>query len=322
MQRIISIDIARALCMIWIVAFWHLGPRLGYNIQKDVCYETITYISLAAFTFYSGLFLGKKEISAFDFYKKRFIRFYPLFFMVCVLMYMSHGGIKSLLHLFYALTGLSIFIPPHTPVLWYMDMLLVFYVITPVMLESKYLTIGGGKTVNILIRAFILYSLFYVMSCYTRMEGILQYFPFYIVGMIIPINSVQIGSFKRCIALATTMTVWLIIILLLIIKYGLFRDLYVEELLNVCGVFLIIAVTNIVEKKANSRVLELFSILSYASLTAYLLHNMCFGIFKAISSDADGTIPIYMAPMILVIIFVVSYYVQKLYDKLVFKMSK
>ena len=137
MERLLSVDIARFLCMIWIVAFWHLGPRLGLAIQESICCETITYIALAAFTFYSGLFLGKKNVSAVDFYKKRLIRFYPMFVVVCILMFVGHGGIKSFAHLMYALTGLSVFVPPHTPILWYMDMLIVFYAITPIIIPKR-----------------------------------------------------------------------------------------------------------------------------------------------------------------------------------------
>ena len=141
-----SVDIAKSICMIWIIAFWHLGPRMGYDMNSNPVYGILTDIALAAFTFYSGLFLGKKDVSAKEFFKKRFVRFYPLFAFVCIMMYMSHSGIKSLSHLACALTGLSVFVGPHTPVLWYMDMLLVLYLLTPVFVPRRGVSFGrpGG----------------------------------------------------------------------------------------------------------------------------------------------------------------------------------
>ncbi len=142
-DRVISIDIARVLCMIWIVGFWHMGAYVGID-NINFGNGTVTHGALAAFTFFSGLFLGKKSIGAWEFYKARFVRLYPLFFLSCLIVYIGKGGINYFAHLLCSLTGLSIFMPPHTPTLWYVDMLLVMYALTPLLVSLKS-RMGGGR---------------------------------------------------------------------------------------------------------------------------------------------------------------------------------
>ena len=116
--------------MVWIVAYWHLCEYLGIDCNNAIS-STLTHSVLATFTLFSGFFLGQKAITAHEFYKKRLLRFYPLFFLACLLMFIGGGGIKSFLQFLMSITGLSVFWLPQPPTLWYMAMLMVFYVITP-----------------------------------------------------------------------------------------------------------------------------------------------------------------------------------------------
>ena len=90
-ERIYSLDCTRAICMLWIVALWHMESYLDITIK---CYITDDICSgvLAAFTFISGYFLGKKPVGnvkeLLTFYKKRILRFYPLFFVSCMIFYL------------------------------------------------------------------------------------------------------------------------------------------------------------------------------------------------------------------------------------------
>ena len=76
------LDCARAVCMLYIVGFWHLFDYTGKSIVNPLTSQ-ITYGVLATFTFISSFFLGRKKItdmkSVLSFWGKRLIHFYPLF---------------------------------------------------------------------------------------------------------------------------------------------------------------------------------------------------------------------------------------------------
>ena len=73
------LDCARAVCMLYIVGFWHLFDYTGKNIVNPLTSQ-ITYGVLAVFMFFiSGYFWGKKKItdmkSVLSFWIKRLIHF-------------------------------------------------------------------------------------------------------------------------------------------------------------------------------------------------------------------------------------------------------
>lgn len=312
-ERIVCIDIARSLCMVWIVAFWHMCPYLGIN-NNNIWNATVTHVSLAAFTFFSGLFLGKKQEGTKSFYYGRFIRIYPMFFIICIIVYIGHGGINTLSHLFCSLTGLSIFMPPHTPTLWYVDMLIILYAITPILLTQKFTLFGGG-ILDVVLKALMLFSLLYVMQFYVHLEvSILQYLPFYIIGILTPIKAIKLSSNKalKCITFSLLAVA---VLMMLIVKFELPKGLFIHELINGFGVVSLIIVSNIIEKLSNDNVLSLFKKLAYASFMAYLLHRTLYKVFKVIFASNDGNIPVYIAPMMVAFLFVFSFFAQYYYDK-------
>ena len=61
MKRISYMDTMRALCMLWIIAIWHIGRYLETGrtfVPYNEYTECITTGILATFTFLSGYFLG------------------------------------------------------------------------------------------------------------------------------------------------------------------------------------------------------------------------------------------------------------------------
>lgn len=56
-MRIRYLDKTRAICMIWIVAVWHLADYCDITIKNQIT-SNITYGVLGAFTFLSGVMLG------------------------------------------------------------------------------------------------------------------------------------------------------------------------------------------------------------------------------------------------------------------------
>ena len=85
-HRIIEFDFIRGLCMLYIVGVWHLNNYLGADMQfKGDVFVYIKNAVLATFTFISGYMLRKYKFSSWHdvlvFYKKRVLRFYPLFLL-------------------------------------------------------------------------------------------------------------------------------------------------------------------------------------------------------------------------------------------------
>lgn len=58
-KRVLFLDFARMLCMLWIVGVWHMQAYLsdGFAVQNRIT-ENVTIGVLATFTFISGFFLG------------------------------------------------------------------------------------------------------------------------------------------------------------------------------------------------------------------------------------------------------------------------
>lgn len=88
-KRILGFDVARIFSIIWIVAVYHVLPSAGLPLTSQI--KVITYTSLGIFTFLSAFLLTSRY--SFDnlgeallFYKKRMLRFYPLFLLSSVIL--------------------------------------------------------------------------------------------------------------------------------------------------------------------------------------------------------------------------------------------
>lgn len=161
MKRNYGIDTARGLCMLYIVGIFHLTQYLGknYYLLYNAVGNNIMCASLGTFSFLSGLLLGKKYVFAsmkdvLYFYKKRVIRFYPLFIIATLLLWFI--GMNSLYQSIIGLLGLSPFTSNQPMTLWYISMLIVFYFITPVCVNKYRLIISLGVCcITIIFHTFI-----------------------------------------------------------------------------------------------------------------------------------------------------------------------
>lgn len=136
-----AIDAARALLMLYVVSYLHLGGYVGDGqTHTGWASVAITQGVLGGFTFLSGYLLGLKPMtldlaSIGQYFRRRFMRVYPLFVLALlgfVLVGLTDGrtALRSLL-------GLSMFWgePPMT--LWYVVMLLVCYAFAPLLISGS-----------------------------------------------------------------------------------------------------------------------------------------------------------------------------------------
>ena len=307
--RVLFFDIARALCVVWIVLFWHGKDYLNadwsvYNHNVGF----ITDIALACFTFISGFFLGKKRRKAVDFYKARLKRFIVPLVVSCLIVSVF-GWFDSAMQFLFTITGLSCFFLPQPATFWYFAMVIVFYLITPPLLYKT-----DGKLWRIILRGVIVYLVFTVLYQYGHCDKrLLLYFPYYLAGICLTMDNVKYLLTKKYILVSVICL--------------FFLTFYISDSYNLMGggkralgVYLLIALSYCIERYMPAKVTNVFSIVAYASMFAYLFHREGYGVLQLVLVDImDVDIPVALLLIMTLAIFVGSYYAQKCYDWLLKK---
>ena len=148
LKRDYALDIVRVICTFWIIGVWHLCNYCESTtfISSSTLCSNVTITVLSCFMFLSGYLLKKyefcKKTDVLAFYKKRFFRFWILFFVASSALYVAGEFIGSkwfvsFLQYFFTIIGISSFFSPHPPTLWFMSMVMLFYIITPFLLWSN-----------------------------------------------------------------------------------------------------------------------------------------------------------------------------------------
>lgn len=189
-KKLIFIDYLRSFSMLYIVYYWHLlSYTNAYPDYRNPVAKTITYvIVLGLFTFISGFLNGKSVIKSstlFDFYIKRFLRIYPLY-LIAVFLFFIYGlndGITSLKSLFFV----SMFYKAAPLTLWFITMIMLFYLITPILVKItkyplKYLIFV------ILLMAFIIALLWIIPTIDIRLA---LYLPCFCLGIFCGFNGID-----------------------------------------------------------------------------------------------------------------------------------
>ena len=155
LKRDETLDVARALSVLWIVGILHLTTYIDTSAYSKMEWTVIfkgMYASLATFTFLSGYFLKNKSFGkdgdSYRFYMGRLKRFWIPFFIACTSLYIIGAVVgkpwfESPQNFVLSLCGLSIFFLPLPGTLWYMVMLLFFYILTPAIMRYRTRFWGG-----------------------------------------------------------------------------------------------------------------------------------------------------------------------------------
>lgn len=156
MQRDYRLDVARAICMIYVAAFAHLWayvhPDVSSVVSVHPVFRILSYSCLYLFTFASGYLLGGKYSFGIDgnskiwpFYKKRFFRTIPLFLLAAIVLYLI--GFNSARATLNGVLLISPFVKPRPLTLWYIPAIFWCYFITPLISRKNFiwrLISGGG----------------------------------------------------------------------------------------------------------------------------------------------------------------------------------
>ena len=154
---------------------------------------------LGTFSLISGYLIGGKYNcntikDALFFYKKRVIRFFPLFFLSAILL--CFIGFNTLNQTVIALLGLSPFISPRPFTLWYISMIMIFYLLSPIVLRGKRLYRCLLLFIGIVILSrFIDVDLRFIFNLFLYLVGICL--PYYSSKILLCQNVVNKGFKMR-----------------------------------------------------------------------------------------------------------------------------
>lgn len=166
-------DVARVLCMTYIVAFVHLYAYIHPNVISANVIPACAILCdacLGLFTFSSGYLLGSKyrfgvhsDVKVWEFYKKRILRIIPLFVLSAIALWLiGFNGTRATV---YGLLCISPFATPRPMTLWYIPVILFCYCITPIISRQK-LSGRIGKSWKGPICRFIIFVSYASMACY------------------------------------------------------------------------------------------------------------------------------------------------------------
>lgn len=321
-QRDITFDIARAICILWVVGVWHLIGSYdeALSLVRIRWADMLTTITMSTFFFISGYFLGKKEFDKWkdvvSFYKKRFIRLYVLFFVSVISIYiggliMPHQMITSPKQLFLTLLGLTTLFPPQAGQFWFVSMLLLFYLFTPAILCSR------KKVLRIIVICFLFLLLYLYKSVHALDERVFMYLFIYSFALtfgnelysLIKKNAISFSLIGGCITIC---------VLMICTRHDVRVDMAYMCLISLIGIVGILGGAYLIHTKImkNSLIETFFSAIAYLSMSAYLFHRQCFSVIKAALGHLFGWGVDYwmMYGVMLPVTLVVSYYIQFGYD--------
>lgn len=324
MNRDYRFDIARAAAMTYVVAFVHLFGYV-YNAKSAAhdCIQgcdVLTASCLALFTFVSGYLLGKKYIfggveegSVWQFYKKRLLRIIPLFLLSAFVLWII--GFNNTRATIQCVLCISPFLRPRPWTLWYIPVILICYLITPIVSRKNFL----WRLISASVIIIIILALGYV---FPDIDWRFQYYSFfYLVGLVsAPYSD---WKFEKASILK-----WIIAVLyigLLVIAHYFSLNVILKRLFSGIGVFALLfmceGLAKMVFRKDNV-ISKMVVDVSYASMACYLFHRFFFWLAELLlNPTSHGLKWLYMVGFVFPIIIVLSYYIQFGYDKLINSLS-
>lgn len=316
-ERKVFIDYVRVLCMCFVVCVLHLSQYLNndpidYYLWHNPVFFKITYSALGAFSFISGYLMGggKKYQSTCSFYKKRFIRVYPMFVFSTFLLYVI--GLNGAKESIVGLVGLSPFVARLQPMtLWYMSMLMLFYAITPLVMKHNPIKVSILITILLLV-LFILSRTGVIRTIIPQFildNRFLYNCPIFLFGLCLRGDSRLMDFFKRRDFLIVGLLVWAFT---LYVQRG---GLLLTFTSGIVGVACIISISLWLEKLLGSN--KIVNMLSYSSFAMYLMHRFVYYVVLYIYRPANNwAILIYMYLIAVPLCILFSYYIQKLFDRI------
>ncbi|HEY9199101.1 MAG TPA: acyltransferase [Gammaproteobacteria bacterium] len=311
-ERNIAIDLLRVLCIGYIVGYWHLIPYTdwlpGY---ANTVTEAIKDIALGTFVFSSGLLLARRDVhlhrkEVFDFYRRRVLRIYPLYLLALLLF--GAAGLASPDVVLRGALLISMFAPPAPPTLWFITMIVLFYLLTPLLIAAAHRAGHFLATVIGLYAACLGYDA-WVQPMDSRL---FLFFPAFALGVYVQ----RVGNAH---GFLHHRRLYLLALLIPAFFAGLPDERGFDTLTSVLRAPLAMlgaALCVVYAERWGGRLHSPFILLlSYASFGVYLFHRLVFEAAIALYYPAEGFAQaLYLLAVAVPASFVIAYALQKLYD--------
>lgn len=313
MKRNLGFDIARVISMFYIIGVLHLSGYTGISVANyDTCVSFI-WSTLGVFTFLSAYLLASKynfssKQDIIKFYKKRLLRFYPLFFISSIALIAIKFNTWD--ETWKGLLGISPFWEPQQQTLWYIATLMFLYLITPILCTNS--------LIHKILKAILILcaTLLIDMSFHSVDSRFYYYFVIYTSGIIIAKHFSTIGI--RILQSGWTLAAGIPYIILLLTIYQNGNQIFMLGA-GYLGIIVILNITMLFSKAIENqkRLCKIIHFVSYGSMCAYLFHREVYWFFLELWSPTEPiTIWAYLFLIAFPITLLVSYYIQKRYDKI------
>jgi peptidoglycan/LPS O-acetylase OafA/YrhL len=313
-----GVDFLRALCILYIVGYWHLIPYTsalpGY---ANWFTEGLKDTALGTFVFCSGYLLGRHAITLdprglWSFYRRRLLRIYPLYLLALILF--GVFGLASQKSVIDGALLLSMFRPPAMPTLWFITMIMVFYLIAPLLIRFAH-----RPLVTLLIGCGLFAALVAQHQWVRHIDlRLLMYLPVFVFGILY-----QRHPSPRVMAERLQ---WLLpVLLILMLPLSVIGNEW-----SLRGALLIIPLTLVgaltifvfAERFAQWFHAPTITFLAYASFGLYLFHRLVFKLVIASDYPTQGWSQIiFLLVVALPLSLLVGYGIQRGYDALAARLS-
>lgn len=313
-NRINSFDFLRALAISYIVIIRHMDDYAS-NGFGGIVNTILTYIFLGIFVYLSGYLLTSRysvlnnRTDIIRFFRKRFIRIYPLYFLTLFLFLFFHlmkpeTFLASLifLNLFLGKSGLTI---------WFVSMICLYYCMFPLFVY-RYSNI---KAIAIATLVFLCLSI--MINLYDTVDKrLLLFLPLFLFGIISYRNNLLDKMLKK-----TFMIGSLLVCFFSSLLYVNFQGIVLTILFQILFMVSAIPLFLFLGNKASTLVKkDIYMKISYASFCIYLFHRVIFFILIRIYTPPHNIyIILYLALIGLPLIYLVSVTVQSYYDSILDK---
>jgi len=299
--------------MLYIVGYWHLFNYTGaFPGYANAFTGSVTEIVLGLFSTVSGFLIGltaRDSDNVITFYKKRLIRIYPLYVVAIVLFFVY--GLNDAATSIKSMVFLSMYYGPTPATLWFVTMLMLFYLVTPVLLKI----IQSPKKLLVAVLGVFAITLLLQAAFESVDIRILYYFPCYSLGL----YCARYGIRTKIVNVISAVTLIFFWILLSLIDID---SLMFNELRNVPKIlgfsYLVFSASCIYEKKFKR--FFVISVLSYSSYAMYLFHRPIYATLQSIYFPETGPNQVlYLMTAGLLTVLFVSWGAQRLYDTIYVK---
>lgn len=318
-NRIFGFDIARSFSMFYIVGILHLSGYTTLSISKNDSCVSLIWSTLGVFTFLSAYLLGKRydfsgKKSILNFYKKRIFRFYPLFFISSILLLIINFNTFN--ETWKGLLGISPFWIPQQHTLWYIATLIFLYIITPLLCNKRF-----SFMTKIAISILLLIIVCIIQLVWHSVDPrFFYYYTVYVCGLFCALYA---STTVQKILSSRKSLICLLIWILILISLSFYHNRLIMMGNGYFGAFVVLNFSVVIGlyAKESKRFVQAINFLSFGSMCAYLFHREIYWLFlKIYSPENDWGIVAYLFFIALPIVFIVSYWIQKLYDQVTQKL--